>query len=470
MEGVFVCNNCKIQYKNLPINAKCQKCNSLLEFQLSSDKEEMVHLNDPFTFWRYHSLFPKINEKNRLNWNEGGTPFLRAEKLATTLGIDNLFLKDETKNPTQSYSDRATSLILSYGLQMHYQFVICASNGNSGASIAAYSARSPITSKIIVPKKVAVGKLAQMYIFSDQIIEKGELLDNAITYSEELSVKEGLFQATPEINPLSIEAQATIAYEIIEKTQKENRPDWIIVPMGSGGLLWSIWKGYRTFYNLKLIGELPKIIGIQATGCAPIVRAYEDKKEIIPSTNPNTNALEILVSNPYWGNFALSAIQESNGLALSVTDGEILEAEKILARSEGIFAESASSASVAGLKKLIDERVIEKSDNIVCLITGSGLKEPYIIKALSERPKIMGQKVSTKLEILRILEINESYGYRIWQDLGSIKSIQSIYQHLSELESKELILSKQIKNKKYFVISKKGRKVLSALETLVDLL
>ncbi|NVM53695.1 MAG: threonine synthase [Candidatus Helarchaeota archaeon] len=470
MDGVFICKACKMQYKTLPLNAKCEKCDSLLEFKMDYDDNRLFSFTEPLTFWRYSPLLPSIKEKNRLNWNEGGTPYLRAKKLSANLGIINLFLKDETKNPTHSYSDRASSLILSYALEVRYLSVICASNGNSGASVAAYSARSPLACKIIVPKKVAIGKLAQMYIFSDNISEFGELLDNSIAHSEVLSEKEGLFQATPEINPLSIEAQATIAYEIIEKTKEHNRPDWIIVPMGSGGLLWSIWKGFKTFKQLNLCDKLPRIIGVQAAGCAPIVEAYKNKRKVKPLSNPSTNALEILVGNPYWGEAALFAIKESNGLAISVTDNEIIESEKRLARTEGIFAESASSATLAGLKKLVDEGIIDKSENIVCLITGSGLKEPYIIRALSERPKIMGQRVSTKLEILRILEIDASYGYAIWQSLGSRKSIQSIYQHLNELESKALIKSKQVKNKKIFEITVRGQKVLSALETLVDLL
>ncbi|MHA1264731.1 MAG: threonine synthase [Candidatus Helarchaeota archaeon] len=467
---MFECKKCKNIQTNLIVTAKCEKCDSLLEYKIPEDCLDASKFMDKFTFWRYYSLFPEIREENRLNWNEGGTPFIKAKNLAAALEISSLFLKDETKNPTNSYSDRASSLVLSYCLELGYESVICASNGNSGASVAAYSARSPLNCKIIVPKKVAIGKLAQMHIFSDNIMEAGEILDDAIQKSEEISTKEGLFQATPEINPLAIEAQATIAYEIMEKTNNTAHIDWILIPMGSGGLLWSIWKGYLTFQKLKQMDHLPHLVGIQAAGCAPIVDAFDSKQVIQTPLHPNTRALEILVTKPVWGDFALRALRESKGIAISVTDGEILEGEKILARSEGVFAESASSATIAGLKKLRETGIIDRSDNVVCLITGSGLKEPYILKALSERPKIKGQKISTKLEILRILEINESYGYKIWQDLGAIKSIQSIYQHLNELENKELVKWKLIKNKKIFEITTKGKKVLEALETLVDLL
>jgi threonine synthase len=469
VEEGFVCKSCQKYHQVLPLNVKCEDCDSFLEFKLNYDNIDPSTIKGPFTFWRYNEFFPSIGEDNRLNWNEGGTPFIKAENLSSELGISNLFLKDETKNPTHSYSDRATSLILSYALSIGYKSVICASSGNSGASVAAYSARSPISAKIFVPKKVALGKLAQMYIFSDDVEEFGELLDETIAFSEEVSIKDGYFQATPELNPLAIEAQATISYEIIEQTTKEVEIDWIIIPMGSGGLLSSIWKGFRVFHELGLYQDLPRIVGVQPSGCAPIVKAFEDRKAIEPFMNPDTNALELIVRNPYLGDAALKAINESGGSGISVTDGELLKAERGLARTEGIFAESASSATIAGLQKLTEKGIIDKSDKIVCLITGSGLKEPYIIKALSERPKITGQKVSTKLEILRILEMNESYGYKIWQHLGSIKSIQSIYQHLSELENKNLIRSEHLGNKKIFEITEKGKKVLSALETLVDL-
>jgi threonine synthase len=469
MDGLFVCRKCNQQYKSLPLSAKCGKCDSLLDYEIPKERLSSISLSGPSTFWRYDPLFPSIKEENKINWNEGGTPFFQAKKIFPHLNLSNLFLKDETKNPTQSYSDRATSLLLSYALEYSYRNVICASNGNSGASVAAYSARSPINCKIIVPKKVTIGKLAQMHIFSDNIVEFGEMLDDSIAHSEELSKKEELFQVTPEINPLSIEAQATIAYEIIEATQATNYPDWIIVPMGAGGLLWSIWKGFKTFREVITSNELPRIIGVQAAGCAQIVEAFQEEHEIEALDNPTTNALELLIRNPYWGDAALFALKESKGNAISVTDKEIFEAKRDLARSEGIFAETASSATLAGLKKLVNERIIDKNDNIVCLITGSGIKEPYIIKALSERPKLMSQKVGAKLEILRFLETDESYGYAIWQAVGSEKSIQSIYQHLNELENKDLIKSKQQKNKKYFEITDKGKKVLSALETLVDL-
>ncbi len=470
MDEGFVCKSCQAFYEDLPPNAKCEKCESILEFQCNSQIIDTIKFQGPMTFWRYSPILPSIEEVNRLNWSEGGTPLIRARNLASELNISNLFLKDETKNPTHSYSDRASSLILSYALDRGYKSVVCASNGNSGASVAAYSAQSPISAKILVPRKVALGKLAQMYIYSDTIVEHGEFLEQTIAFSEKLCLEDGWFQATPELNPLSIEAQATISYEIIEQTVKEENLDWIIIPMGSGGLLCSIWKGLKRFENWGLFENVPQIIGVQTTGCAPIVKAYEEKTAIIPVSNPSTSALELLVKNPYWGDDALKAIELSGGRGITVTDAEILKAERRLARAEGIFAESASSATIAGLQKLSEERVIDKSDKIVCLITGSGLKEPYIIKALSERPRIMGQKVSTKLEILRILEVDASYGYKIWQDLGSVKSIQSIYQHLNELEIKELIKSKEVGNKKFFEITNKGKKVLSALETLVDLL
>ncbi|TFG05381.1 MAG: threonine synthase [Promethearchaeota archaeon] len=470
MGGVFECKNCDRKLEILPITAKCDQCNSLLEYKMVIEDIRHLSLMDSFTFWRYNPFFPSITEKNRLNWKEGGTPLIHVKNLARNLAISNLFLKDETKNPTNSYSDRAASLILSYGLEKGYNSVVCASNGNSGASVAAYSARSPLTCKIIVPKKVAIGKLAQMHIFSENIFEYGESLDNAIIHSEDLSINEKLFQVTPEVNPIALEAQATIAYEIAEKFKEISQNDLILVPVGSGGLIWSLWRGFKTFYELNFINDLPRMVGIQAAGCAPVVKAYESELEVESLVNPSTNALELLVGNPYWGAEALSAIKESKGLAISVTDGEIIEAEKILARSEGIFAESASSATIAGVKKLLENGIIDESDRIICLITGSGLKEPYILKAISERPKIIGQKISTKLEILRILEVNESYGYKIWQDLGALKSIQSIYQHLSELESKELIIGEQIKNKRVFGITERGLQVLAALETLVDLL
>ncbi|MGB9714698.1 MAG: threonine synthase, partial [Candidatus Bathyarchaeales archaeon] len=352
-------------------------------------------------FWQYKSLLPPV--KHMISLGEGGTPLHRAERLAKAVGLKNLYLKDETRNPTNSYRDRAAALLTSNAIDLKYDTLICATNGNLGASLAAYSAKAGLVCHAIVPKNVDVGKLAQMLVYDAVIEEFGEILDDSIKRAKTLAKEMGWYQATAELNPLAIEAQKTISHEVYEQF---GVPDWFIVPMGSGGTIYSIWKGFKELQELGKIKSLPKMVGVQPEGCAPIVKAIADgTQKFTKIRKPYTRALAVLVAEPLQGTLAIEALKESNGLGLSVSDSEILSAEFQLAKLEGIFAEPASSATVAALRKLVKEGKIDEKDSVVCLITGSGLKATDILQALTKKQKtaVLGLELSTKEKILRIL-------------------------------------------------------------------
>jgi threonine synthase len=421
-----------------------------------------------FGFWRYKPLLPKV--KTIVTLGEGGTPLQKAERLASKLGLKTLYLKDETRNPTNSFRDRCAALMVSNALDLKHDYVICASNGNLGASLAAYCAKSGLICHVIVPKIVDMGKLAQMLIYDAIIEEHGELVGDAIKRAESLEEETGWYQATAELNPLVIEAQKTIAFEIAEQF---GAPDWFIVSMGSGGTIYSIWKGFKELHALNKIDSLPRMVGVQAKGCSPIVRAHQkNKPKPMMTIKPFTHALAILVSHPLNGAWALQTLKESDGISLSVTDSEIITAEQEIARSEGIFAEPASSATIAALKKLVQRNVIDRKDKVVCLITGSGLKATDVLQALTKKRKtaVVGLELSTKEKILRMLSRKDTYGYDLWKKLGKTMTRTAIYQHLNSLSRRGLIVAYEKEKRKYFKITNRGKRVLDAIEEVKLLL
>ncbi|MEM1726390.1 MAG: threonine synthase [Candidatus Bathyarchaeia archaeon] len=443
---------------------RCTLCGGSVECVIDVEGLRSSRFTGPFSFWRYKTMLPKV--KNTLSLGEGGTPLHKARRLAKQLGISNLYLKDETRNPTNSFRDRCAALMVSHALDLGAKAIVCATNGNLGASLAAYSAKFGIPCHILVPKNVDLGKLAQMIIYDATIEEYGEIVDDSLAKAEEIAKETGWYQGSAELNPLAIEALKTIAYEVYEQF---GVPDWFIIPMGSGGTLYAIWKGFKELQAAGMVKETPRMVGVQAEGCSPIVNAYiQNTADPFLKAKPFTHALAILVRNPSHGRAALKAIKESGGLATSVSDEEIIQAEQEIARFEGLFSEPASAATIAALNKLIKQSIVDSHSSVVCLITGSGLKATDILQALTKKRKatLIGLEFSTKEKILRILSEGDTYGYDLWKKLGRTMTRGAIYQHLNELSNKGLISSYEVKGKKFFKITSRGRRVLAAIDEL----
>ncbi|MEM3641724.1 MAG: pyridoxal-phosphate dependent enzyme, partial [Candidatus Bathyarchaeia archaeon] len=260
---VLKCIKCGAEFPLHPSQGTCKKCGGTLEYEQGKPKSGEVKFHGQLCFWRYRSLLPPV--KNAISLGEGGTPLHKADRLAENIGLAKLYLKDETRNPTNSYRDRAAALLTSNAIDLKYDAVVCASNGNLGASIAAYSAKAGLVSHVIVPKLVDVGKLAQMLVYDAVIEEFGETVDDSICRAKVLAEESGWYQATAELNPLAVEAQKTVAYEVCEQF---GVPDWFIVPMGIGGTIYSLWKGFKELENLGKTKTLPKMVGVQPEGCA----------------------------------------------------------------------------------------------------------------------------------------------------------------------------------------------------------
>ncbi len=462
--AILKCSQCSSTQEPYPPQYQCVKCGGRLEYSYDFDEVSKLRLHGSFTFWRYRRLLPEI--QNIVTLGEGGTPLHKAERLAKRYGLNAVYLKDETRNPTNSFRDRCATLLVSNAIDLKCTSLICASNGNLGASLAAYCAKSDLSCHIIVPKMVDMGKLAQMLIYDADIEEDGNFLDDSLTQAELTAKETDWYQATAELNPLVVEAQKTISHEVAEQF---GVPEWFIVSMGSGVTIYSVWKGFKELQTIGKIDTLPRMIGVQADGCAPIANAhFKGQLEPMAISKPSTDALAILVRNPLNGRLALETINESKGTAVVVSDSEMFEAEQEVARLEGIFAEPSSSATIAALKKLGDQRTIEPNDKVICLITGSGLKATDVLQALTKKRKtaVVGLELSTKEKILRILSQKEAYGYELWKKLGKTMTRAAVYQHLNALLERGMLVSCEKAGRKYFKTTKRGKRILKALDEL----
>ena len=458
-EPTLRCVNCGKETQLYPLKSTCEGCGGTLEYATQLPQASVLNFSGQ-GFWKYKQLLPPV--KHMISLGEGATPLHKAERLAKTMGLTEVYLKDETRNPTNSYRDRAAAYLTSNAIDLGYETLVCATNGNMGASTAAYAAKAGLLCHVLVPKVVDVGKLAQMIAYDAVIEESGEILDESIQKASAMAKETKWYQATAELNPFVVEAQKTISYEISEQLHV---PNWIIVPMGSGGTIYSLWKGFKELKELGLTKSLPRMVGVQTEGCAPIVNRLTQQSP--PTCNPSTRALAILVGEPLQSDLAIKTIKESNGLALTVSDADILNAEMQIAKLEGVFAEPASSAAVAALSKIKGDR-ISKDDSVVCLITGSGLKATDVLQALTKKQKTagLGAAVSTKQKILKVLSEQDAYGYDLWKQLGRTMTRGAVYQHLNELSDRGLVVSYEEGGKRFFRITERGRKVLSAFDEI----
>lgn len=368
------CISCGEEYNVDEIIYTCKKCDSTLEVVCSPDVSRDIFNCRKSTMWKYKEFLP-VDESKIVTLGEGGTPFCRCEKLGDELGID-LYVKVEGSNPTGSFKDRGMSVGITKAVELGVNTVGCASTGNTSASLAAYAARAGKRCVVLLPAgKVALGKLAQAMFHGAEVISIRGNFDEALETVTSLAL-EGQLYLLNSVNPYRLEGQKTIGFEIVDDLGWKS-PDRIILPVGNAGNISAIWKGIKEFNEAGFMDEVPMMTGIQAEGAAPIVNAVRGgKKTVEPVSDPETIATAIRIGAPVSAQKALRAIYESNGFAETVTDDEILSAQKMLARTEGIGVEPASAASIAGLLKLVNSGEVDKGEQVVCIVTGHLLKDP----------------------------------------------------------------------------------------------
>jgi threonine synthase len=346
--------------------------------------------------WKYRELLPIEDAKNIVTLGEGGTPLVRARRLGQGLNLQSLWLLDDTRNPTGSFKDRPMTVGVSKAVELGYATVASASSGNAATALAAYSAKAGLRCVTFVPEMASIGKLAQLTTYGANIVKV-----RGLKLGEDPTVK--LLKAScdcynwypcPSFGPLNayqVEGPKTMAYEIAEQLEWAS-PDLVCVPVGAGGALTGNWKGFVDLKELDFIKQLPTVIAVQSTGCAPVVRAFEqgaDPSKITAWEKPDSVATGLMDPFPWDGDYALKALKESHGKAIAVTNEEILEAQKLLAKTEGIFAEPSGVTSLAGLIKQLSSDHVERSETIVVEITGNGLKDANVVmKNMPEIPVI----------------------------------------------------------------------------------
>ncbi|HDK26840.1 MAG TPA: threonine synthase [Candidatus Atribacteria bacterium] len=378
---------------------RCKKCGGSLEIIYGYD--ELAHkINTKILeerkigVWKYKELLPVRDDSKIITLGEGGTKLHKCERLAEVLGIKKLYAKDETRNPTGTYKDRPATVGISKALEFGAKTIAIASDGNAGPATAAYAAKAGLKCYVFMPSLTPIERIVQVQAFGGKVILIKGTVSDCIDILTEVQAYYGWYQLTTAIpsNPYQAEGSKTIAYEICEDLMW-NIPNWVVIPVGGGGLLTANWKGFKEFFKLGIITKLPKIAAVQAEGCAPLVKAYnEDKEKIEIWGKPKTIAITIGVPYPLDGTAALKAIRESKGIAVAVSDEEILKVEKLLAQTEGIFAEAAGVASLAGVKKLIGEGIINSEERVVFEVTGTGLKDLKSAMKTYEKPPCIEAK------------------------------------------------------------------------------
>jgi threonine synthase len=348
-----------------------------VSFQIS--RRKIPWRNRSLSVWKYRELLPIDNDRFITTLAEGGTGLHHCPRLGREMGLKRLYVKNEGENPTGSFKDRGMTVALSKARELGKKKVVCASTGNTAASLAAYSARAGLRCIVIVPAgKVAAGKMLQVMIHGASIFQVSGDFDDAMRAVVMLTERRKGFYLMNSLNPFRLEGQKTLAYEVYDQLNGEV-PDTLVLPVGNGGNISAIWKGFGEFHTLGVTKMRPRMIGVQAERAAPIANAVKRKQNRIqPVTNPRTIASAIRIGSPVNWSKVLRAIDESHGTAETVSDKEILRAQRDLASQEGIFVEPASAASIAGLRKSRENGTIDRSDLVVCVTTGHGLKDPSV--------------------------------------------------------------------------------------------
>ena len=323
---------------------------------------------------RYRDLLAGEGEEFPITLGEGGTPLIHARRLGGQIGLANLFLKFEGLNPTGSFKDRGMVLAVNRAVSSGARAVVCASTGNTSASAAAYAAAAGLPCHVILPAgKVARGKLAQALAAGARLIMVDGNFDAALDAVRRLG-EDGVAVVVNSINPDRLEGQQTAAFEVVDALGRV--PDAVALPVGNAGNITAYWAGFRRYAEAGRSpdGGLPRMLGFQAEGAAPIVRGE-------PVETPETVATAIRIGNPASWSGATAARDESGGLIEAVSDDDIMDAQREIARSEGIFCEPASAAGVAGVRRLVAEGRIGPDETVVCVLTGHGLKDPDAVQA-----------------------------------------------------------------------------------------
>jgi len=390
------CRECKKEY-DPTFKYICDECFGPLDVHYNFPSiTKDIFTNREQTYWRYFELLPIIDKSNIVSINAGMTPLVKAEKLGKKIGLNNLYIKNDSVNPTFSFKDRPAGVAISKAKEFGLDSVGCASTGNLASATAAHATKANLPCYIFAPSDIEHAKIAQALSYGANYISVDGTYDDANRIAAQIGDTKGIGIVNINMRSYYVEGSKTLAYEVAEQLDWKV-PDQLVVPTGSGAMLNAICKGFEELETVSLVDKVSEMHMncAQPHGCAPIVNAFKNNSDdVIPVENPDTVTKSLAIGDPGDGRYVLKRLKQYNGIAQESNNKETLDAILLLAKTEGIFTEPAGGVSVAVLKKMVEDGQIDKDETTVCYVTGNGLKATESIMEVLSRPEVMQPDVT----------------------------------------------------------------------------
>lgn len=375
----LTCVRCGRRY-GVDVSYTCSECGLEGVLEVEYDYEKVARTltaaslqGRPKSAWRYTELLPIDARAALPHLQVGMTPLYEVPRLAEAVGVRSLWLKDDGRNPTGSFKDRASSVGVVKAKEEGKAVVACASTGNAASSLAGFAAAMGLASFIFVPERAPEPKVAQLLIFGANVIRVRGSYDQTWQFCQDACGRYGWYNRNAAVNPYLVEGKKTVGLELGEQLA-DRMPDWVVVSVGDGCTIAGVWKGLKEMYRLGLLRRLPRMLGVQAMGAAPVTRAFDSGEDLIP-VEARTLADSIEVGHPRNWRKAVRAVRESGGAMVNVQDTEILESMRRTARLGAVFAEPAAAAGVAGVAAAVARSIVDWGESVLVVITGNGLKD-----------------------------------------------------------------------------------------------
>jgi len=397
------CRECKKEY-DPTFKYICDECFGPLDVHYNFPSlTKNTFVNREQTYWRYFELLPITDKSNIVSINAGMTPLVKAEKLGKEIGLNNLYIKNDSVNPTFSFKDRPAGVAVSKAKEFGLGSVGCASTGNLASATAAHAAKADLPCYIFAPSDIEHAKITQALSYGSHYIAVDGTYDDANRIAAQVGDSKGVGIVNINMRSYYVEGSKTLAYEVAEQLNWQV-PDQLIVPTGSGAMLNAICKGFEELETVSLVNQVSQMHMncAQANGCAPIVNAFKkNSTDVVPVESPDTVAKSLAIGDPGDGRYVLKRLKQFNGIAEESNNKEILDAILLLAKTEGIFTEPAGGVSVAVLKKMVEQGQIDKNEITVCYVTGNGLKATESLMEVLPKPEVMQPDVAKISAVVR---------------------------------------------------------------------
>jgi threonine synthase len=401
----LICRECKKEYKP-QFRYICEECFGPLDVNYiypNNITKELFESRKEKTYWRYFELLPIRDKNNIVSINSGFTPLQKSTNLSKDLQLKSLHIKNDSVNPTFSFKDRPAGVAVSRAKEINLQAVGCASTGNLASATAAHAAVARLPCYIFAPADIEHVKISQALSYGAEFVAVDGTYDDANRVASVIGDSKGIGIVNINMRPYYVEGSKTLAYEVAEQLDWQI-PDYLVIPVGSGAMLNAICKGFEELQEIGLVNDVSnlKIIAAQPHGCSPIVDAFKsNSNEIFPVEKPDTIAKSLAIGDPGDGIYVLKRLKQYHGIAESATNQEIIDGILKLSKTEGIFTEPAGGVSVAVLQKLVEDGKIDRDANIVCYVTGNGLKSTEAIVKMLPKPSTVKPDVQMVSAIIR---------------------------------------------------------------------